>query len=362
MIGTADYCNSATWGEIAAQPSIWRSWASELTALRRRMRNWIVSSGAEEIWLSGAGTSAFVGDLVAAALDGACHLPVRSVPSTDLVVSPRRITGRNPLVISFGRSGNSAESLAVMDALDALAPQARRLNITCNPDSALARRSGLQGRVILLPEAAHDSGFAMTASYSTMLLTALGLLDPAAQDPGRNLASLANRADELLPRYESWAQEIAPPRRIVFTGSGPLQFAAREASLKVMELTGGEVAALWDSSLGFRHGPKSFVLDGTRLVLFQSSDPYAARYDLDLADELSTQFRDVCQTRIGPGQELDTGPGGDAWTSVLYVLAAQILAVKWSAEMEVSVDNPFEGRGTLTRVVSDIAVYDPRTA
>lgn len=354
-----DYTTSATWAEITAQPGIWRGWATPLADQTAEMRDWIDTCGADEIWLSGAGTSAFIGDLIAAALDGRRDVAVRAMASTDLVASPARLRGRNPLVISFGRSGNSAESLGVMDALDALAPDAPRLNITCNSDSALARRIGGNGRAVILPEATHDSGFAMTSSYTTMVLTALSLLDPARPDPVGQLNALADRAEILLPQAVQLAENHAPAQRIVFTGSGALQFAAREAALKVMELTGGEVAALWDSSLGFRHGPKSFVLKDTDLMLFTSSDPYTARYDRDLAQELAAQFPNARRIEIGPGTQFDTGSGDDAWNAVLYVLVAQVLATVWSGAMGFNIDNPFEGRGTLTRVVSGVTLYDP---
>ena len=152
------------------------------------------------------------------------------------------------------------------------------------------------------------------------------------------------------------------PRRIVFTGTGALQYAAREAALKVMELTGGEIAAIWDTSLGFRHGPKSFVLPGTDLVLFRSSNPYAGRYDDDLAAELAAQFPDARRIVVGPSGEVDTGRREDIWNVPLYVLWAQVTGTVWSARKGFDPDDPFKGRGTLTRVVSGVTLYDPGEA
>ncbi|MEM8787876.1 MAG: SIS domain-containing protein [Pseudomonadota bacterium] len=352
MTGT-DFRSTATWAEISRQPALWRAWSPALAADLPELRGLI--DNADAVWLSGAGSSAYIGDLVAAAFGDARRLS--SVPSTDLVARPGRLRGRRPLVISFGRSGNSAESVGVLDALDALAPDAPRLNITCNRDSALARRPGAAGRALVLPDAAHDSGFAMTASFTTMLLTALALLDPDA--PGADIAAPAAQAEALLPDLTGWAQAQPPAPRIVFLGTGPLALAAREAALKVMELTAGHTASLWDTPLGFRHGPKSFVQRDTKVVLFGSADPHAARYEADLMAELAAQYPDTPQTRIGPGAALDTGPGMDAWTAVLHVLAAQVLAVVWSAALGLNVDDPFAGHGTLSRVVRDVRLYDP---
>ena len=84
--------------------------------------------------------------------------------------------------MNFGRSGNSTETLGTLDALDALAPNVARLNITCNRESALAMRAAAgPARVVCLPEASHDSGFAVTSSFATMLLTAPAGFDPDAQ-------------------------------------------------------------------------------------------------------------------------------------------------------------------------------------
>lgn len=355
-----DYRSSATWSELTAQPRIWRAWAPRLKSEAAAFDAWLQNTGVDEIWLSGAGTSAYIGDAIAAGLGRVGHLSVRSVPSTDIVANPRLLDGRKPLVISFGRSGNSAESLGVMDALDARNPEAPRLNITCNGDSALASRSGENGKVILLPDETHDTGFAMTSSYSTMLLTALALFEPTETE--NRLGQLADQAEVIIPTVAEAAEAATLPKRLVFTGSGALQFAAREAALKVLELTGGEIAAISDSSLGFRHGPKSFVIPGTDLVLFRSSDPFTARYDDDLAVELATQFPDAQRTTIGPAGQVDVASGRDVWNVPLYVLWSQVTGVVWSARAGFDPDDPFKGRGTLTRVVSGVKLYDPNEA
>ena len=112
--------------------------------------------------------------VVVAALEGGKGPRLRAVATTDLVARPHAyLNGRRVLMVNFGRSGNSAETLGTLDLLDVLAPASPRLNITCNAGSALATRPAADQRVIVLPEATHDAGFAMTSSFSTMLLTAL---------------------------------------------------------------------------------------------------------------------------------------------------------------------------------------------
>lgn len=345
-----------TWREIMAQPRIWSDWAKDpaLTAAHE----WVKSTSAEEVWLTGAGSSAYIGDMVVAGLEGQDGPRLRAVPTTDLVSRPKAyLTGRKPLVVSFGRSGNSAESLGTLDALDALAPDAPRLNITCNGESALAKRGGRNGHVLVLPEATHDQGFAMTSSLTTMVLSALALFDAA---PGWSdrLANAGAAAADLLPRLAEAATTARLPERIVFVGAGPLAYAARESALKVMELTAGRVPALWDSSLGFRHGPKSFVLGETDIVILTSPDAHAALYDADLVAELRAQFPASRVTALGPGGDLDIAmPDGAAWGAPLSILYAQCLAVAFSDRLGLAVDDPFAGRGTLSRVVSGVRLH-----
>ncbi len=341
----------ATGREILSQPAIWRDWGAGLEVAA--LRDWIAGLAVEEVWFCGAGTSAYIGDILAAGFEGQGGPRLRSVPTTDIVARPHAyLRGARRLIVSFGRSGNSTESIGLLDALDALCPDWPRLNITCNGASALATRPG--AKVIVLPEATHDQGFAMTSSFSTMLLTAAAVFDrslPVAGVAGR-FQALAEALDALLPPYQAMAQAARRPDRAVFVGSGALTFAAREAALKVMELAAGRIPALWDSTLGFRHGPKSFTVGATDLWVFRSADPLARAYDDDLIDEVRAQFPGSVVTVPDLGLSLP-----DPWAAPLYIALAQVLAVVWSESLGLNVDDPFAGQGTLTRVVSGVRLH-----
>ncbi|MDP4032165.1 MAG: SIS domain-containing protein [Pseudorhodobacter sp.] len=349
----------ATWREIHAQPGIWAAWGQALAVAD--LRGWIAGQAVDEVWFCGAGSSAYIGDIVASGLEGLPGPRLRAVPTTDLVSRPAAyLAGCRPLVVSFGRSGNSSETLGTLEALDALCPAAPRLNITCNPAGALASRAAAgPQRVLLLPEATHDAGFAMTSSFSTMLLSALALFDAPCAFADR-MQALADQLAALLPYYRQFAEAAALPQRVVFVGTGPLAFAAREAALKVTELTAGQVPALWDSTLGFRHGPKSFVRDATDIFVFTAPDAPAARYDADLLAELRAQFPASRVTALGAAAGSDIAvvmPFGATWGAVLVVALAQVLGAVWSDRLGLDVDDPFAGRGTLARVVSGVRLY-----
>ena len=341
----------ATWREIQSQPAIWQAWGATLPVAD--LQDWLGKTGVSEVWFCGAGTSAYIGDILGAGLEGQPGLRLRSVPTTDIVARPHAyLKGAPKLIVSFGRSGNSTESIGVLDALDQLAPDWPRLNITCNATSALATRPG--AKVIVLPDATHDAGFAMTSSFSTMLLTAAAIFDASlpAEAVAARFKAMAADLTTLLPAFEATARAARRPARAVFVGSGALAFAAREAALKVMELSAGQIPALWDSTLGFRHGPKSFAQGATDIWVFPSATAGSRAYDDDLIAELRSQFPASRITAPTVPQ-----PFGDLWSAPLYVALAQILAVVWSDGLGLAVDDPFAGQGTLTRVVSGVRLH-----
>lgn len=345
-----------TWREIHAQPDIWRGFADELASQAREIAGWINHRGIDEVWLCGAGTSAFIGQILAAEMtNGPCLV---AVATTDYVAAPTTIrpTGKRLLVVQFGRSGDSSETVGMLDLMDQLLPEADRLHITCNADSALATRAAPgpgEQRVLVLPEATHDRAFAMTSSFSTMLLSAAAILGHGSVPA--QIATLATELEGILGRAAKLDQPR--PERAIFLGSGALTGAARECALKVLELTAGQTMTQWDSTLGFRHGPKAAITPGSDIYVLLHPDHHTARYDADIAAEIRRQFPDNRVLTIGPAGDISiAGTGVAAVDAVLYVGVAQVLATRWSDSLGLNVDNPFAG-GALSRVVSGVKLY-----
>lgn len=352
--------------ELARQPDVWASWSDELQQSAAKIRDWIETRRPEEIWLCGAGSSNFIADSLVASLNSASPGSVfRAIPTTDLVACPQLFLQiqKKRLVVSFGRSGNSPESTGTLNLLDALDRNADRLHITCNPKGVLASRScpgpGEQ-HTIVLPENCNDAGFAMTSSFTTMLLTALACLGT---DP---INTIASRIAELSAAGEAFLKSpvgFPVPSRAVFLGSGPFVGTARESALKVLELTAGKVVTSWDTTLGFRHGPKAIVDNDTAVFVYLSSDTLTRRYDSDVANEIRTQYPQIPVTTIGvPSDDVNppdialAGTGSDLWDTVLFVVVAQGVAVSWSNALTLNVDNPFAD-GNLTRVVANVRLH-----
>jgi tagatose-6-phosphate ketose/aldose isomerase len=203
-----------------------------------------------------------------------------------------------------------------------------------------------------------DEGFAMTSSYSTMLLTALACFDTMpVSKVQQTMETLANAARDLLTQ----SLPTHRPERAVFLGAGSLKGAMREAALKVLELTAGQVITSWDSTLGFRHGPKAIIKGDTSAFISLSSDNHSRQYDTDIVTEIKSQFPSInIQTLGSTDTDADisfAGTGIDAWDAVLHVLWSQRLAVAWSKDLDLNVDNPFIDHGNLTRVVAGVTLY-----
>lgn len=358
-----------TFQEAMAQPAIWRSWAGTLARLAGEILIWIRSRDYDEIWFCGAGTSAFIGETLSTYLNSRPgRARYRSVPTTDLVSCPGNYIrpGVKVLVVSFGRSGNSSETIGTLDLLDRHAPDADRLNFTCNAGGMLATHKAPgpgEQRLVLLPPETNDQALAMTSSYTTMLLSALACLDDHPPMPVADaISQLASGAEAVLSQALELARAAGAktPSRAVFLGSGVLLGAAHESALKVLELSAGAIPTLWDSTLGFRHGPKAVVDANTRVHVLVSGDRHTRRYDMDAANEIRAQFG--ANTVLTLGSDRDAvdlhvpAVGNDAWTAVLYVVAAQMQAIVWSEMLNLDIDNPFSG-GTVRRVVEGVTLY-----
>ena len=354
---------SRTYREILSQPDVWRAVSQEMMAVAAEVRDWLNAERYEEVWFCGAGTSAFIGESLCVYL-GEQQTPVRylAVPSTELVAYPQRLLrpGMRRLVVSFGRSGDSPESVATLALLERA--DCRGLHITCNAHGALARSRGARQRSIVLPEATHDSGFAMTSSYSTMLLYALAVFDSIPiHEIATRMNALAAAAEPLIAAISQVTASLELPKRAAFLGGAELRGAAHECALKVLELTAGQVAAFWESPLGFRHGPKSLVNERTQVFVLLSADDNARRYDIDVVDELRRQYAPqqvftVGAQRAGADLTFEDVPRG--WNIPLYVVPAQLIAVSWSHKLGLNVDNPFPD-GNLSRVVQGVRLHLP---
>jgi tagatose-6-phosphate ketose/aldose isomerase len=370
--GTELVASGAIWTarEIEQQPRMLRQTHALVAGLHAQIRAFagpLLDNPAARVILTGAGSSSYIGQCVAPWLDRQLAARVDAVPTTDIVCAPHLHLEREQplLLVSFGRSGNSPESLAAVELAESLVRDVRHLAIVCNADGALGKTPVAHSMTLLLPPETHDNGFAMTSSFSCMMYAVVAALLPAGTMDTRIDAiadATARVIAESLPALDELA--LGGYDRVAYLGSGVLQGLAREASLKLGELTNGAVATCFESPLGFRHGPKTFITDRTLVMVFVSNDALTRRYDLDLVDELRRDGRAsrIVEVSAQPRAGADgiavpaMARAADADLLWPYLAIAQIHAFLRSRALGVTPDNP-NPAGLVNRVVQGVRLY-----
>ncbi|MCI1032246.1 galactosamine 6-phosphate isomerase AgaS [Raoultella sp. BIGb0149] len=375
---TATSAATGTWTEteIRQQPTCWIRSLTNIDNLRSAIDDFLAPLLRKDdlrIVLTGAGTSAFIGEIVAPWLARHTGKNISAVPTTDLVTNPMDyLNAEHPLLlVSFARSGNSPESVAAVELANQFVPDCYHLSITCNESGSLYQNAVNSDNAfaLLMPAETHDRGFAMTSSITTMMASCLAVFAPEAIG-SRTFRDVADRCQTILTSLGEFNNGVfgnEPWRRIVYLGSGGLQGAARESALKVLELTAGKLAAFYDSPTGFRHGPKSLVDNETLVVVFVSSHPYTRQYDLDLLAELRRDkqamrvvaISDESNAVIAAGPHILLPPSRtfiDVELAFCFLMYAQVFALTQSISVGNTPDTP-SASGTVNRVVQGVVIH-----
>lgn len=373
-----------TFKEIHQQPAMWRKEMDALLAKKAEvsafMHKYLTSE--TNVVLSGAGTSAFIGDALQPVMRDMWR-NVRSVATTDLITHAACLLDKDRplLLISFARSGNSPESVGAVNLANKICKNVAHVYITCNANGKLAmqaKEAAAKGEsnilLLQLPEETDDKSLAMTSSFSTMLLTCLmlGRIDRLDQDVAI-IEKVAQNAEAVIANYEEQLKEIAerPFERGVFLGSGALKGIAEECHLKLQELTDGAVVCKFDSFLGFRHGPKAVVNDKSIVVYLMVDDEKVQRYERDLVRQVDANNKPVAQVIVIAGKkpalegvkadlvvQMPHGPGeNDFYGIVAYVLVGQLLGFYASHAHGLNPDAPSVS-GNIHRVVEGVTIYE----
>jgi len=371
--------------EIFQQPATWRRSYEKLLGLAPEVGQFLARAGlsraAQErpaVLLVGAGTSDYIGRSLTALLQRAWGCHVQAAPSTDLLTNADDIIlpGRSYLWVSFSRSGDSSEGVAVLEAAADRYPDTHHIVITCNERGRMAR--DFAGRPnfcrIVLDDEVNDRGLAMTSSFSNMVvaghcLAHLGDLE----NYGALLDVMAAGAQRLLPAAADACERLVREgfSKICFLGAGPLGAVAVESGLKALELTAGRVVTFSESFLGFRHGPLSAIDDETLVVGLLSGDARRRAFELDLLREicdkgLTQKCLVVAPNGTGVGEVagltkdailLDFGREiADVYRPPVDVIVGQLLGLFSSLHAGLKPDAP-SPRGAISRVVSHVRIH-----
>ena len=368
--------------EILQQPQTWRQTYQKVKRFSTEIEEFLTRAGLGvqrrnplNVLLVGAGTSDYIGKSVSALLQKEWSCNVQAVPSTDLLTNMEDhiLPDIDYLWISFSRSGDSSEGVAVLEAALAEHPRIKHLVVTCNESGRMTRLGSRENVLsLVLDDTVNDRGLAMTSSFSNMVIAAQALAHIRTLDAyGSIVENLATSASTVLPVAASICERMVKEgfSRVCFLGTGPLKAAAIESGLKVLELTGGRVVALTESFLGLRHGPLSAIDPQTLVIAYLSASDRRRAFELDLVQEISDKkLTEKCLVVL-PGaltEEVHSFKNKlslelpeavtDLYLPPLFVLVGQLLGVSASLREGLRPDEP-SPHGAINRVVTHVTIH-----
>ncbi|WP_061597386.1 SIS domain-containing protein [Streptococcus gordonii] len=364
--------------EIHQQPQVWQAAFDGYRAHQTEIEAFIDSIDGKydyvKVIFTGAGTSAYVGDTLIPYLKSIYDEQkwnFNSVATTDIVANPLTHLRKDvpTVLVSFARSGNSPESVATVDLAKQLVDELYQVTITCAAEGKLAQQAHGDERNLLLlqPSPSNDAGFAMTSSFTSMMLTALLVFDKSELAvKEEKVASLIALSQQTLKRVDEIQDLVNLDfNRVIYLGAGPFFGLAHEAQLKILELTAGQVATMYESPVGFRHGPKSLVNEQTIVLVFGSTDSYTKQYDLDLVrevagDEIARKVILLTDKAEGLAQveevEMPSKLLDDVYRTFPYIIYGQLFALLTSLKVKNRPDTP-SPTGTVNRVVQGVVIH-----
>ncbi|USK98861.1 SIS domain-containing protein [Bacillus tropicus] len=372
---------SITTAEIRRQPDLWIEtfalYIEKSERIAAFLQKIVMKHNRVRVIFTGAGTSAYVGDTVTPYVIEKVdeqQWEVLSIPTTTLVSNPYQFFKKDfpTLLVSFARSGNSPESVAAVQLAEQIVSDLYQITITCAKDGKLAKQAVNNDKnlLLLMPEKSNDHGFAMTGSYTCMALTALLVFDSISTEEKSKIVKEIYQMGESVIQREDAIQKIVDLHfdRIIYLGSGSLEGLAKESQLKILELTAGKIVTAFDSPLGFRHGPKSFVNEKSLVFVFVSNNPYTRQYDLDMLNEMQQDNiasyicaievdgeSDYAGNRFVFGSEAQSVP--DAYLALPFVMIGQTISLLASVKVGNTPDTP-SPTGSVNRVVKGVTIYE----
>ena len=367
--------------EIEQQPELWQqTWSiyqnnkTKITDFLNQInKKW----GKVRVIFTGAGTSAYVGNTIMPYLQkngDRKKYDFEAIDTTKIVSTPEDYLEKDTptILVSFARSGNSPESVATVELAKKLVTNLYQIAITCAPEGHLAQdlEGDPTGLVLLMPEKSLDQGFAMTGSFSCMSLMALLVFDTLTDEKKEHIVNQIAQMGKSVIDRENEIQSLVDIdfNRITYIGSGSLGGLAEETRLKILELTAGEVAALFDTSMGLRHGPKSFLDKKTIVFDFVSNNTYTRQYDLDILNEIKDDQIVPLVMAVGQEKEGQDFSGKsfmfaekellpDAYLALPDVMFGQTIALLTSIKVNNKPDTP-SPTGTVNRVVKGVTIHE----
>jgi len=362
--------------EIFQQPELWRKTAEFSASLAERRLQQVRRN--DSIVLTGSGSSHYVGECIAPAIQRSTGRTAQALGSGELLLASRELLPvRRPLMlVSFARSGNSPESAALISSCLEQEHSIEHLVVTCNPRGRVVRQwgDGDEERVVVevLDPRTCDKSLVMTSSFTNLALA--GLILGYADSPKTYLRHAESVVGVGLDLFDGWLDRIEsiarqPFARMIALGSGGQFGTARESALKMLEMTDGRVSTQAESWLGFRHGPMCAFRRDCLLLLFVSQEPARRAYQLDVLREVRDKGlggtvvavgREIPRGLLSDGDLLVDPPGlaelPDEWAAIGGTMVGQLLGFFRCLEEGLQPDQP-SGSGAISRVVPEFQLH-----
>jgi tagatose-6-phosphate ketose/aldose isomerase len=368
--------------EIAQQPATWKTTLQIFRQHQARICSFLETAGLQDelemrpvVMLIGAGTSDYIGHALELLLRQKWGCEVSVCASTDLLPNLEEyiVPGRRYLWISFSRSGDSPEGVAVMEQAIQLYPKIFHLVVTCNAQARMIAicEKAAHACVVVLDDAVNDRSLAMTSSFTNMIVMGQCLAHAWSMEEYSPIVErLIRGGRSFLFSAEKEAGRAASRKfsRVCMVGTGSLASVAKESALKVLEMTAGQIKTMSETVLGLRHGPMAALDNQTLFLCFVSGEKRRAKYASDLLREIGKKGIVAERIAIGPmSEKAEIGPYcesylaieddiPDAYRPVLDVIFGQLLGLYCSVARELKPDSPSPS-GVITRVVQKFRIY-----
>ncbi len=307
------------------------------------------------IIFSGAGTSGYIGDFLVPYLNkGKKNYFYQSIYSTNIVDSPEYyLSNKKVLLVSFARSGNSPESCESINLSNQFAKEIKHIIITCNEEGLLYKTNKKDS--ILLPKETNDKGFAMTNSFSTMLITAAKIFGLEF-----DLDKLIHESKKMFESFDYDKVIDSDFKNIIYLSNSQNVGLIRELKLKFMELTNGRYGYYEDQFLNFRHGPKSVITKKSIVFILVNQEDIGKKYEDDLIKELIADENKpyiICFGKKDKEVLLSYDISLKGFSRALSIIpTCQYLAILLSEKLGINPDNPSVS-GSVNRVVQGVTIY-----
>ncbi len=283
--------------------------------------------GSEVVYFVGCGSSHYISMIASRYLTGVTGLEAKDIPAGEILFAYDQSVSKskNKMAVLMSRSGETTETVKAAEILREAG--IKTVGITIEEGSSLEKAVDLP---VVVP--IEEESVVMTKSFNAIVL----MLQMAAEklagiDKSRTYESLLKDLEIIMDESEEAASDFADGERYVFLGIGPYEGVAREAALKLEEMSLTVVEAL--STFEYRHGPKSLVEDGVNIVIYGDGEE-----ERKLADELKSYGGRVILRKKLSGNFED---------SFVQTIFAQFLSLEIAKRKGVDVENPRH----LTKVV-----------